>query len=73
MPSTSILVGVANVMRFAGVDFRVAVEMATVHPAKLMKASYPKFQVGETAEYVLVERKMNAENVERLLVREIIC
>ena len=55
--SQPLLDGVENVMRFAGVDFRTAVAMASVHPAQLLDLPTPSFTVGEEADYVLLSRK----------------
>ena len=68
-----ILDGVANVMSFAGVDFRAAVEMATKNPARLLNAPCASFSVGETAEYVLLDRRSTGENREELSVRHVLC
>jgi len=44
--------GVANVIRFAGVDLAVAVAMATAHPAELLGLSPDRLEPGATANLV---------------------
>jgi N-acetylglucosamine-6-phosphate deacetylase len=53
--SLPIGVGVANVMRFAGVDLRTAVNMATKHPAELLGLPVPSLRPGDKADLVLFD------------------
>jgi len=48
-------VGVVNVMRFAGVSLREAIEMAAVRPAELLGRSAFQFREGDPADLVLFE------------------
>ena len=48
-------VGVVNVMRFAGVSLREAIEMAAVRPAELLGRSACQFRPGDPADLVLFE------------------
>ncbi|HEX4131519.1 MAG TPA: amidohydrolase family protein [Pirellulales bacterium] len=45
--------GVANVMRFAGVDLRTAVDMASLHPARLLRRTCGGLRPGDPADLVL--------------------
>ena len=47
--------GVANVMRFAGVDLATAVAMATSQPRKLLGLDAPRLEVGDPADLVLFD------------------
>ncbi len=47
--------GVANVMRFAGVDLATAVAMAAHHPAALLGLQPTDLAVGDTADLVLFD------------------
>jgi N-acetylglucosamine-6-phosphate deacetylase len=47
--------GVANVMRFAGVDLATAVAMATTQPRKLLGLPAPQLQPGDPADLVLLD------------------
>jgi N-acetylglucosamine-6-phosphate deacetylase len=51
--SQPIGVGVANVMAFAGVDLATAVDMATLHPARLLGARSGGLRPGDPADLVL--------------------
>ena len=53
--SRPIGVGVANVMRFAGVDLATAVDMATRHPARLLGAREGGLRPGDPADLVLFD------------------
>jgi len=55
--SAPIGVGVANVMRFAGVDLATAVEMATVNPLQLLGKRGGGLRPGERADLVLFHWK----------------
>jgi N-acetylglucosamine-6-phosphate deacetylase len=52
--------GVANVMRFAGVDLRAAVEMASVRPAELIGVRTHHLEVGAAANLVVFEMPADA-------------
>ncbi|HEY2839459.1 MAG TPA: amidohydrolase family protein [Pirellulales bacterium] len=47
--------GIANVMRFAGLDLKTAVGLATRQPAALLGLSPPEIEVGEPADFVLFD------------------
>lgn len=47
--------GVANVMRFAGVDLRTAIEMASLQPARLLRRDEGGLRPGDVADLVLFE------------------
>jgi N-acetylglucosamine-6-phosphate deacetylase len=47
--------GVANVMRFAGVSLREAIEMAAVRPAGLLGRPVCRFQPGDPADLVVFD------------------
>lgn len=53
--SLPIGVGVANVMRFAGVDLATAIEMASKHPAQLLGLPRHGLRPGDAADLVLFE------------------
>ncbi len=53
--SAPIAVGVANVMRFAGVDLATAVAMATHHPAALLGLEPADLHPGDAANLVLFD------------------
>lgn len=53
--SLPIGVGVANVMRFAGVDLATAVEMATGNPARLLGRRASSLRPGQRADLVLFD------------------
>ena len=53
--SAPIGVGVANVMRFAGVDLATAVRMASQHPARLLKRPEVNLHPGDVADATLFE------------------
>ncbi len=48
-------VGVANVMRFAGVDLQTAVDMASCQPARLLGKEHLGLAVGQKADLVLFD------------------
>jgi N-acetylglucosamine-6-phosphate deacetylase len=48
-------VGVANVMRFAGVSLEAAIQMAAVRPSELLERPVCRFQPGDPADLVLFE------------------
>lgn len=50
--SLPLSVGVANVMRFAGVDLKKAVEMATLHPARLLGLNVDTLEPGQPANLI---------------------
>jgi N-acetylglucosamine-6-phosphate deacetylase len=50
--SRSLAAGVANVMRFAGVDLPTAIEMATAHPAELLDVPPDRLETGLPANLV---------------------
>ena len=45
--------GVANVMRFAGVDLAAAIDMASRRPAQLLGLKPPRLEAGEVADLIL--------------------
>ncbi len=51
--SLPIGVGIANVMRFAAVDLRTAIAMATTHPAQLLARPVPTLRPGDSADLTL--------------------
>jgi N-acetylglucosamine-6-phosphate deacetylase len=53
--SLPIGVGVANVMKFAGVDLPTAVTMASIRPARLIGARHGGLRPGDRADLVLFE------------------
>ncbi|HZN33725.1 MAG TPA: amidohydrolase family protein [Pirellulaceae bacterium] len=53
--SLPIHVCVANVMRFAGVDLRTAIDMASVAPARLIGLDHPGLEVGAPANLFLFD------------------
>jgi N-acetylglucosamine-6-phosphate deacetylase len=58
--SLPIGVGVANVMRFAGVDLATAIAMATKHPAELLGLPAGTLRPGDAADLVLVRLQTDA-------------
>jgi N-acetylglucosamine-6-phosphate deacetylase len=56
-------VGVANVMRFAGVDLKTAIEMATHHPAQLLGLEPGGIEPGQPAN--LIQFDLSLETGER--------
>jgi N-acetylglucosamine-6-phosphate deacetylase len=50
--SLPVSVGIANMTRFAGVDLRTAVAMATLHPAKLLGIEPGGLEAGDPADLV---------------------
>jgi N-acetylglucosamine-6-phosphate deacetylase len=59
--SAPIGVGVANVMRFAGVDLATAVQMASHHPARLLGRSEINLRPGDAADATLFEIESSAD------------
>jgi N-acetylglucosamine-6-phosphate deacetylase len=63
VPGTTFLAGsgvftdvcVGNVIRFAGVSLRDAVDMASVRPRELLRLPIPRLEVGEPADLVLFD------------------
>jgi len=53
--SQAIHLCVANVMRFAGVDLKTAIEMASLAPAKLVGLDHPGLEVGAPANMFLFD------------------
>jgi N-acetylglucosamine-6-phosphate deacetylase len=51
---------IANVMRFAGVDLRQAVEMASTRPAELIGLPHPGLEIGAAANLVLFDLPQSA-------------
>jgi N-acetylglucosamine-6-phosphate deacetylase len=47
--------GMGNMMRFAGLDLKTAVDMATANPCRLMGLPTPRLAAGEPADLVLFE------------------
>lgn len=47
--------GVANVMRFAGVDLKTAIDMASIRPAELIGETPVRLEVGAVADLVLFD------------------
>lgn len=50
--SRGLSVGVANVMRFAGVDLPTAIDMATAHPAELLGVRADRLEAGAPANLI---------------------
>ncbi len=66
-------VGVANVMRFAGVDLATAVEMASGRPAELLGRKANRLQPGDAADVTLFELALDNDSIPaRLHVRRTI-
>ncbi len=67
--------GIAGVMRFAGVDLATAVDMATVHPARLLGRAEGALQAGEPADLVLFDLVEDPATLEptKVEVRATIC
>ncbi len=63
-------VGIANVMRFAGVDLKTAIEMASTQPAKLLNRDDIGLNVGAAAHLTLFDRAEDASRT--ITVRETI-
>jgi N-acetylglucosamine-6-phosphate deacetylase len=59
--SLPIHVCVANVMRFAGIDLRTAIEMASLAPARLIGLDHPGLEVGAPANLFLFDLPANGE------------
>jgi N-acetylglucosamine-6-phosphate deacetylase len=51
---------VANVVRFAGIDLRQAVEMASTRPAELIGWPHPGLEIGAAANLVLFDLPQSA-------------
>ncbi len=72
--SQPIGVGVANVMRFAGVDLATAVNMASQHPAELLGRRAGLLQPGDPADVVLFDLHDGPDGrIARLEVRATLC
>jgi N-acetylglucosamine-6-phosphate deacetylase len=65
-------VGVVNVMRFAGVTLREAIEMAAVRPAELVRRPVCRFQPEDPADLVVFELAETADNGASFDVRKTI-
>jgi N-acetylglucosamine-6-phosphate deacetylase len=66
-------VGVANVMRFSGVDLPTAVHMATHHPARLLGLVSNRMQPGDAADLVAFDLEAGSDaRVQALHVRQTI-
>jgi len=52
--SRPLVVGIANIMRFAGVSLHSAVDMASRHPAKLLGLDVCEFGPGDRADFILL-------------------
>jgi N-acetylglucosamine-6-phosphate deacetylase len=70
--SRSILAGVANVMRFAGVDLATAVHMASRQPARLLGRKPVELRPGDAADLVVFDI-VDAPGPDHLSVRMTIC
>ncbi|MBX3414662.1 MAG: amidohydrolase family protein [Pirellulales bacterium] len=57
-------VGIANVIRFAGVSLATAVDMATTHPARLLGLWQGKLEAGAPADLVLFDFDERGESSE---------
>lgn len=53
--SLPLTVGVANVMRFAGIDLATAIEMVTTNPARLLSTTAGSLRPGDPADLVLFD------------------
>ncbi|HEV3002926.1 MAG TPA: amidohydrolase family protein [Pirellulales bacterium] len=62
-------VGVANVMRFAGVNLETAVHMASTHPARLLGRKVGSLRPGDAADLVLFDLTLAPDGGTRLDVR----
>jgi N-acetylglucosamine-6-phosphate deacetylase len=72
--SQPIGVGVANVMRFAGVDLATAVDMASRHPAELLGLRPGQLQAGDPADLVLFDLRDSSDGrLARLEIRATVC
>jgi N-acetylglucosamine-6-phosphate deacetylase len=66
-------VGVANVMRFAGVDLATAIDMASNQPARLLGRKANRLAPGDPADLVLFDLNLESESIPvRLTVRSTI-
>jgi N-acetylglucosamine-6-phosphate deacetylase len=66
--------GVANVMRFAGVDLPTAVHMASHHPARLLGRSEVHLLPGDAADATLFDLHESPDGrVDRLEIRATLC
>jgi N-acetylglucosamine-6-phosphate deacetylase len=52
--SRPLVAGIANMMRFAAVDLRTAVDMASRHPARLLGLDVGDFGPGDRADFILL-------------------
>ena len=72
--SQPIGVGVANVMRFAGVELATAVDMASRQPLELLGRQPVRLQSGDPANLVLFDLHDGPDGrVARLEIRETVC
>lgn len=62
--------GVANVMRFAGVDLETAVKMASHHPARLLGRRPVDLLPGDAADVTLFDLDDDSAGAPRLVIRE---
>lgn len=53
--SRPLVAGIANMMRFAGVDLRTAVDMASRRPASILGLEVCELGVGDRADFILLE------------------
>ncbi|MEK6236726.1 MAG: amidohydrolase family protein, partial [Planctomycetales bacterium] len=65
--SRPICVGIANVMKFAGVDLRTAVDMASLHPERLLERKSCRLRPGDAADLVLFD--VDLDNADGLAIR----
>jgi N-acetylglucosamine-6-phosphate deacetylase len=55
--SRPLVAGIANIMRFAGVSLQSAVDMASRHPADLLRLEVCNFSAGEPAHFILLTQQ----------------
>jgi N-acetylglucosamine-6-phosphate deacetylase len=55
-----ITVGIANVMRFAEAELRTAMDLASLHPARLLGLPFGRLAVGAPADLVLFRLPVRA-------------
>ena len=67
--SLPISAGIANVMRFAGLDLATAVAMATEHPARLLGLDVVRLEAGDAADCTLFDLVPRASGPDQLVVR----
>jgi N-acetylglucosamine-6-phosphate deacetylase len=70
--SQPIHVGVANVMRFAGVDLATAVRMASTHPASIIGAEAGEIAPGNRADFVLFHLREGLEIVATVIAGDMV-